>query len=130
MNNTVRDSIKEKKKEDEKIKKEVTERARRLQEDVKKETEDPNEVYTMLRVKKAQLIWGYLEYEKKLKETKDILIKTRNEIEEMDKEDSSYSKTYYDRYVQARKDAGLDVNGQTLNDNFMRYMAEDVDLGF
>jgi hypothetical protein len=48
----------------------------------------------------------------------------------MDKENPDYAKTYFDRYVQARKDAGLDEKGKDLNDNFMKYMAEDVDLGF
>ena len=37
---------------------------------------------------------------------------------------------YCERYVQARKDAGLDVKGKDLKDSFLRYMVEDVDLGF
>ena len=130
MNDTYREDIRKKKKEDEKIKREVSERAQRLQEDVKKETDDPNEVYTTLRVKKAQLIWAYLDYEKKINKMKDSIIKTRKEIKEMDSQNEQYKKEYFNRYKQARKDSGLDESKEDLEGSFMKYMVEDVDLGF
>lgn len=130
MDKTMKEDLKKKKTEEKKIKKEINDRVKNLQKDIKKETDDPEEVYTMLKVKKAQLIWSYLEHKKKMEEVKGIIIKTRKEIKEYEDKDEKYEKEYYQRYLDARKAAGLKTNEKDLKDSFLRYMVEDVDLGF
>ena len=93
-----------------------------------KDGDDPYELYTTLKVKKAQITWTYLETKKKLEEMKDIIIKTRNEIEELDKQNDDYKKKYFDKYMQARRESGL--YDKQNEDNFIKFMVEDADLGF
>jgi hypothetical protein len=123
MSESVSASIKSKKKEEQQVVKEIEQREQNLLEESKKEEEDPVDYYTTLRVKKAQITWTYLETEKKLKEMKDIIIKTRQEIEDMEKKDESYSNNYYKKYCDARKDAGLDNSAN--QETFMKFLVED-----
>ena len=46
----------------------------------------------------------------------------------MDSKDESYSKKYFNKYCEARKESGLD--NSNLQDSFVKYMVEDTDLGF
>lgn len=130
MTQTMKDDIKQKKNKEKKIKKEIQQRAENIRNEVDRETQDPEEVYTMLKVKKAQLTWAYLEHKKKMEEVKNIIIKTRKEIKEYDDEDEKYEKMYFERYMDARKASGLDDKEKSLKDSFLRYMVEEVDLGF
>ena len=123
MTESVSASIKSKKKEEQQVVKEIEEREKNLLEESKKDEEDPLDHYTTLRVKKAQITWTYLETQKKLDEMKDIIIKTRKEIEDMEKEDESYSKDYYNKYCDARKNAGLDNSNN--QETFMKFLVED-----
>ena len=59
---------------------------------------------------------------------KNIIIKTRKELEEMESENDTYAKNYFEKYREARKSSGLD--NSNIKDSFMRYMVEDVDIGF
>ena len=99
-----------------------------LKDTTKKEADDPYELYTTLRVKKAQISWTYLETKKKLDEMKDIIIKTRGEIDELDAKSDDYKKTYYEKYMEARRQSGL--SDKQHEDNFIKFMVEDADLGF
>lgn len=90
---------------------------------------DPYEQYTVLKVKKAQLIWGYSQTMKKMDEMKASIIKTREQIKEMDEQNPEYSKEYFERYMKARRDAGIPDEHNT-EENFVKYMVEDIDLGF
>jgi hypothetical protein len=125
----ISDDIKmQKRKEKEEID-DIKKREEDLISDSKKDEEDPLDVYTTLRVKKAQLIWTYLETRKKMDQMKDSIIKTRKEIVDMDNENSDYLKQYRDKYMEARNKAGIKDN----DDSFMAYLGEDVDesiLGF
>ena len=94
----------------------------------KKEKEDPVDFYTTLRVKKAQLVWTYLETQKKMDQMKESIIKTRSEIEKMDDENNSYSNDYFKKYCDARSASGLD--NSTHQDTFMKFLVEDVKLDF
>ena len=62
----VREDIKEQRKKEKKEVQEIRERERNLKEAVEQEATDPYEKYTCLRVKKSQIIWGYLEHRKKI----------------------------------------------------------------
>lgn len=128
MTESVSSSIKSKKKTESQQIKEIEEREKELFNDTKKEEQDPIDFYTTLRVKKAQITWTYLETQKKMEEMKSIIIKTRKQIEEMEAESNEYAKDYFKKYCDARSESGLD---NTPNqDTFMKFLVEDVDLGF
>ena len=126
---SISNNIKNKKDEEQRITDEIKDREEMLLKDTtKKEADDPYELYTTLRVKKAQISWTYLETKKKLDEMKDIIIKTRGEIDELDAKSDDYKKTYYEKYMEARRQSGL--SDKQHEDNFIKFMVEDADLGF
>jgi len=106
---------------------EIKEREKKLMEDVEKDF-DPYERYIELRVKKAQLAWTYLETRKKMDEMKESIIKTREEIAELDDENPSYLSTYREKYMSARREAGLKDDDAS----FLSYLGDEdaKDLGF
>ena len=67
----------------------IKDREKKLMEDVEKDF-DPYERYIELRVKKAQLVWTYLETQKKMDEMKVSIVKTREEIAELDDDEPSF----------------------------------------
>lgn len=123
-------SVKEKKKEERDQIRDIKQREEALLEESKQEDEDPYDHYITLRVKKAQLSWTYLEHQKKMAEVKEIILKTREEIAKMDEETPEFKDKYYEKYMKARQDAGLTEEPQESQDNFIKYMVEDADLGF
>jgi hypothetical protein len=90
---------------------------------------DPYEEYTVLKVKKAQLVWTYEKTHKQLEEMKKSIISTREKIAEYETENPSFSKNYFDKYMQARRDAGIPDEDNT-EENFVKYMVEDINLDF
>ena len=121
----VSSSIKEKKEQEQQQVRDIKEREERLLAESKRESSDPYEDYITLRVKKAQLSFTYLEHLKKIEEVKNIILKTRKEISEMDQEHPTFNETYYEKYMQARRESGLDeskVDGQA---SFIRFLVED-----
>lgn len=127
---TISNSIKEKKEIEQRQIQEIKEREEKLLAESKQETTDPYEEYITQRVKKAQLIFTYLEHEKKMKEIKEILIKTRKVIETMDEEHPDFQVSYFEKYKKAREEAGIKEDSKETENNFIKYMIEDVDLGF
>jgi len=98
----------------------IKDREKKLLEDVEKDF-DPYERYIELRVKKAQLVWTYLETQKKMLEMKESIIKTREEIAELDEEEPSYYSTYREKYMDARREAGLKDDDAS----FLSYLGDD-----
>jgi len=90
--------------------------------------EDPEDKYVTLQVKRAQLCWTFLEHAKKMDEVRSIIIKTRRELAEMDVEHPDFRGLYYKKYMDARKKSGLDTKVRSSQDNFIKYMVEDVFL--
>jgi hypothetical protein len=133
---TVSSHIKQQKDEEQKEVREMKEREEKILAESKKAREDdgnsavvggdPYEKYITLSVKKAQLSWTFLEHLKKLKEVRDIIIKTRKEIAELDNEHPDFRDKYFDKYMKAREDAGLDTNIREEQDNFIMYMVEEA----
>lgn len=126
-------NVKEQKDKEHKTIQEMKEREEQLLADSKKAREDecvaepeadPYENYITLSVKKAQLSWTFLEHIKKLKEVRDIIVKTRKEIVDMDEKYPDYREKYFNKYMDARKQAGLDTTN--VQDNFMKFMVEDA----
>ena len=126
----ISEDVKNKRQEEKKEIEQVKDREKKLLEESKEDyVQDPYEQYTVLKVKKAQLVWGYHKTTKELETMKAIIIKTRQQIKDMDEQNPDYSKEYYDRYMKARRDAGIPDEHNT-EENFVKYMVEDIDLGF
>lgn len=134
ISETVSQDIKQKKYEEQKELQDMKEREEKLLQESKNAEAglpgitDPYEIYTEKRVKLAQVSWTYLETEKKMKQMQDIILKTKEEIDKMEKESEEYKKQYFERYMKARKQSNLpDENIET---SFMKYMVEDYKFDF
>lgn len=130
---TVSKDLKSKREEEQRDIKDIKEREKHLIESTGEDAkEDPQDQYTTLQVKRANLVWTYVETRKKMDQMKESILKTRREIAEMDKEDSSYRDDYYEHYMKARREAGLPTDPDPSENNFIKYMAMDAEeeLGF
>ena len=127
---TLSEEVKEKREKDKLEIAELKNREKKLLDEAKPEyTEDPYETYTTLRVKKAQLCWTYDRTMKQLEKVKESIIKTRDEITKMDSENPEFQTQHVERYMTARKQAGI-ADENTSEDNYMKFFVEDIDLGF
>ena len=128
----VTNSIKNKKIDDQRVAKELHDREEELMKDTTPGAIDPltvnQDLYVTMNVKKAQLSWTYLEHVKKLKEVRDILIKTTAEIKGMDETNPEFRNTFLDKYIKAREKSGLSHKKEDFNEGFVRYLVEDVEL--
>ena len=127
---SVSQNIKEKRNDEQQAMREIKDREEKLLQESKKEEIDTYDDYITQRVKLAQLSFTYLEHQKKMVEVKDIIIKTRKVLKELDEEFPDYQNSYYDKYIQARKDAGLKESKMDADANFIKFLVEDADLGF
>ena len=84
--------------------------------------------YITLKVKKAQLTWTYIEHIKKIKEIKEIIVRTRQQLVEIDAANPSLNEKYYDKYKDARVKSGLKIDDKALSEGFTKYLVEDVKL--
>lgn len=129
----VSEDVKAKKRKEKKEAQDIQDREKALLDEGRKnaalEEEDPYERYITLRVKKAQLTWTYLEHQKKLNEVRNIIIRTREEVSQMDAKNPEYKDQYFEKYMEARRNAGL-KDSERDQDNFIKYMVEDVVLDF
>jgi hypothetical protein len=129
---TISNSIRQKRKSEEKEMQEIRNREQKLYEESKKAEEgddddmDPFDYYITLRVKKAQLLWTYLEHMKKMEEIKHIVVKTRKEIEDIHETNEEYKEKFLDKYIKARKEAGIKEDNPMQS--FMRYLNEEVHI--
>jgi hypothetical protein len=126
-------SIKEKKQEDEREIRDIKNREKQLLEDSKKAindelSDDPYEVYITTRVKKAQLIWTYLQHKEKIEEIQSLIVKTKKELSDLDGEYPEFNDTYYERYMNARQESGLDTDKNETENSFIKYLVEDVNI--
>ncbi len=126
------EDIKAKRKDDEQVIKDIKVREEKLLAEGKEDFEPhPEDKYAMLLQKRAQLIFTYINTMKRIdNEVKPSLIRTRAELAEMDAGDASLRQKAYERYMNARKESGLDEEKMMEGDNFTKFLMEDVDLGF
>ena len=130
MTETISENVHAKRMQEKKDMEEVKDREKRLLDESKDGyIPDPVEEYTVLRVKKAQLVWGYSNTMKELQNMKDIIIRTREKIKNIDEKNPEFALEYFERYQKARRDAGI-PDAHNTEDNFVKYMVEDIDLGF
>lgn len=130
-NKTVRlisEDILNKKREEEKEIKEMQEREQNLLEESKRAKEnlpeDPYDVYITDQVKRAQLIWTYKETVKKCEQMKDLIRTTNEVIATTEKEHPEYRDQYKEKYMKARRDAGLTDDKD--DESFIKYLGMDL----
>jgi Family of unknown function (DUF5832) len=91
--------------------------------------EDPIDVYIRAHVKRSQLQYTLEMTEKKIQdEILPALNRAKDEIAAWDETDSTLRQQYLDRYLEARKDAGLETEFNTNSGtqlDFMKYLLED-----
>lgn len=124
----ISNDVRTKREKEQKEIEEIKNREKELLEDVKKSEENRDDHYTTLRVKKAQLMWTYVDTEKKLEQMAGLIARARHEIEELDKTNPELKNTYYNKYMDARKQAGLSVDKIESSQNFIKFMVEDVNI--
>jgi len=125
---TISSSIKNKKEEEQQQIREIKDREEKLLEESKRESSDPYEDYITLRVKKAQLSFTYLEHIRKMEEIRDIIIKTRKEVIDLDNEYPEFKNTYYEKYMAARQEAGIKESKDDSQGNFIKFLVEEAVL--
>ena len=130
MAKSVSENIKGKKEDEYNTIQEIKRKEEELISDTKKETEDPYDEYITQRVKCAQLSFTYLEHQKKMAEIKNIVIKTRDRIKEMDVEYPEFKDSYYQKYMDARQKAGIKEDEKDTQTNFIKYLVNDAPLDF
>lgn len=123
---TTSEEVRKKRDEERKVMEEIKEREKELLADVSKTDIDPYDQYIELMVKKSQLSWTYHNTMKKMDEMKNSIIKSRKQLSDLREENEDYHAKFFDRYMSARKSAGLPDS----DDSFIKYMCEDIDLGF
>lgn len=129
VTDAIGEDVKKKREKEQKEIEEIKQKEKELLEDVsKKPEENLDDNYTTLRVKKAQLVWTYAETEKKMHQMCGSIAKARKEIEDMEREHPELKDTYYQRYINARKQAGLPIDKETADKSFMKYLVEDLHL--
>ena len=127
---SVSSNIKQKKKDEQREIDEIKQREKELIEDTQRDEADPYELYITLKVKKAQLTWNWIQHQEKMEEVKLIIIKTREELATLDTDHPDFNDSYFEKYTQARKDAGLNETSQESTQNFMKFLVEDTKLPF
>ena len=122
---SISEAIKRKKQEEKGTIDEIKEREKKLLETSGEDyVEDPYEKYTTLRSKRANLVWTFVETQKKLRTYREKIFESQKEIEQMNAENEDYEKQYMQKFITARKEVGL--SDDKLDDsNFIKYMDED-----
>lgn len=125
----ISEDILSQKRNDRKQVEEIKQREKALLEESKRaeknEPIDPFESYITEQVKRAQLIWTYVETQKKMKTMKENIAKATETIEQADTEHPDFFERYKERYYQARKEAGLPEEDPNEN-SFIKYLGLDL----
>jgi len=67
-------------------------------------------------------------YIKKIKEIKEIMLKTRIEIKNLENSNPNYKENYYEKYINAIKESGFKDSKEDMDTTFLKYLVEDVNL--
>ena len=84
--------------------------------------EDPFEVYITNQVKRAQLLWTYRETKKKMDQMKESFQSAQTIIKELDENNPSFHSDYKEKYMKARRDAGIPDS----DESFIQYLGLDL----
>jgi hypothetical protein len=91
---------------------------------LKNEPQDAFEVYITNQVKRAQLVWTYQETKKKMVQMKESYSIAHQEIEKAEEENPSFKEEYKEKYMKARRDAGIPDD----ENSFLKYLGLDIDM--
>ena len=130
---TISNSIKDKRDAEQQQIKEIKQKEERLLEESKPDfVADPYDEYITQKVKISQLTFNFLKHKEKMEEVKGIILKTREIIKDLDEQNPTFKDSYYEKYMKARKEAGISETAEESKDNFIRFMVEDAteELGF
>jgi len=124
IEDTVKDSIRQKKEQEKKEMEEIQERqSRLLSKDEEKTTYDDLDYYVQLRVKKANALMMIEECEKRLVECREVIEKTKTEISDLDSQHPEYKNQYLEKYTKALEAIGTDASKNPL----IKHMKEELD---
>lgn len=105
----------------------IEEREKNLLEESKKaqagEKMDVFDEYITMNIKRAQLLWTYKETDDKLKQMKESYLSSIERIKEIDIEHPEYKDQYKEKYMEARRQAGIPDE----KNSFVEYLALDID---
>lgn len=121
----ISEDILSKRRQDEKDLREIQDKEKRLLDESKRAKEDlpedPFDVYITEQVKRAQLIWTFIETRKKMQQMRDIIDKTSESIRSTEQENPDYVVRYKDKYMQARREAGIKDD----DNSFLKFLGQD-----
>jgi len=104
----------------------IEEREKNLLEESKKaqagEKIDIFDEYITMNIKRAQLLWTYKETNDKLKQMKESYLSSIERIKEIDIEHPEYKDQYKEKYMEARRQAGIPDE----KNSFVEYLALDI----
>jgi len=104
----------------------IQEREKKLLDESEKaqkgEKMDVYDEYITMNVKRAQLLWTYKETMDKINQMKGSYEEAVNRIKELDEEHPEYKDQYKEKYMEARRQAGIPDE----QNSFVEYMALDI----
>lgn len=124
----IAEDVKKKREKEQKEIEEIEERERELLAESKQTEVPTDDKYTTLRVKKAQLVWTYIETKNKLEQMKGLIARARKELEEMDEKFPDLQVKYFEKYMEARRRVGHTTVITKDDPTFMKYLVEDVTI--
>lgn len=138
ISTTLKEEAREKREADKRAMAEMKEREETLLKDVEKpaveegssSSQDPEDLfenYTMMRVKRAHLIFTYNEQVEKMEKMKQVLVDCDTAIRKTDAEDNDFKDRYMQRYNDARNEVGCKFDSETTA-TFMKYLDDDREL--
>ena len=115
-----------KKKEEKEEMLDIQEREKNLLEESKKAQEgkpmDIYDEYITMNIKRAQLLWTYKETKEKLKQMKTSYLSSIDRIREIDELHPEYKEQYREKYMSARREAGIPDE----KNSFVEYLGLDI----
>jgi hypothetical protein len=128
----ISEDVKEKRQQQKKDMEDVKAREKRLIDQQKNPDyeEEPFEKYMMLNTKKAQLAFTYEETMQKMEKVKKSIIAAREEILKMEEENPGFKDELFENFKAARAQSGITTDSETMRTTFVKYLCQDIDLGF
>lgn len=125
----ISDDILNKKANEQKEVQEMREREQKLLDESKAaaagKERDPFDSYITEQVKRAQLMWTYRETMVKVRQMEQSFNTCTKTLQEMNEKYPEYIEQYKDKYMKARREAGIPEN----DDSFLQYLGIDLEVG-
>lgn len=121
----IAENVKEKRTTQRQEMKEIKEREAALRNDVSHEM-DPEEKYVEQRVKLAHIRYALEEHKRKEQECRELENTCKKWLVKQKKKHPTYEQTYFDRYLEARKQAGIPDDAEMSG--FMKFMKDPIML--